>query len=82
MIFSSSIQTKIPTNQSSQGLNHYPKTIHGQTPMAVPAYVTEDGLVRHQWEENPLDLPRLDPPGGISEQGSRRGVHWGGGRPL
>jgi len=25
------IRTTMPTNQSSQRLNHYPKTIHGQT---------------------------------------------------
>jgi len=25
------IRTTMPTNQSSQGLNHYPKTIHGLT---------------------------------------------------
>jgi len=31
-------------------------------PMASAAYVAEDGLVRHQWEEKPLVLPRLDPP--------------------
>jgi len=30
--------------------------------MAPAAYVAEDGLVGHQWEEKPLVLPRLDPP--------------------
>jgi hypothetical protein len=30
--------------------------------MAPAAYVTEDGLVRHQWEEKPLALRRLDVP--------------------
>jgi len=54
------IRTTIPTNQSSQGLNHYPKTTHGR-PMAPEAYVAEDVLVEHQWEEKPLVLPRLDP---------------------
>jgi hypothetical protein len=29
--------------------------------MAPAAYVAEDGLVRHQWEERPLVLRRLDP---------------------
>jgi hypothetical protein len=27
--------------------------------MALAAYVAEDGLVRHQWEERPLGLWRL-----------------------
>jgi hypothetical protein len=30
--------------------------------MAPPAYVVEDGLVEHQWEERPLALRRLDVP--------------------
>jgi len=30
--------------------------------MAPVAYVAEDGLVGHQWEEKLLVLPRLDPP--------------------
>jgi len=29
--------------------------------MAPTAYVTEDGLVGHQWKEKPLVLTRLDP---------------------
>jgi len=32
-------------------------------PMAPAAYAAEDGLVVHQWEEKPLILPRLEPPG-------------------
>jgi len=28
--------------------------------MAPAAYVAQDGLVGHQWEEKPLVLPRLD----------------------
>ena len=31
-------------------------------PMASAAYVAEDGLVRHQWEERPLVLWKLDDP--------------------
>jgi len=31
-------------------------------PMVSAAYVAEDVLVRHQWEEEPLVLPRLDAP--------------------
>jgi len=38
--------------------------------MAPSTYVTEDGLVWHQWEERPLVLSRLDVPG------------WGGGRKM
>jgi hypothetical protein len=30
--------------------------------MAPATYVAEDGLVRHQWEERPLILGRLDAP--------------------
>jgi hypothetical protein len=30
--------------------------------MVPVTYVTEDGLVRHQWEEKPLVLGRLDAP--------------------
>jgi len=30
-------------------------------PLAPAAYIAEDGLVGHQWEENPLVLPRLNP---------------------
>ena len=43
------------TPQSSQELNHQPKSTHGRT-MAPAAYVAEDGLVWHQWEERPLVL--------------------------
>jgi len=28
--------------------------------MALAAYVAEDGLVGHQWEDKPLILPRLN----------------------
>jgi hypothetical protein len=31
-----------------------------EEPMALSTYVAEDGLVRHQWEERPLVLRRLD----------------------
>jgi len=31
-------------------------------PISPAAYVAEDGLVGHQWEEKPLVLPRLDDP--------------------
>jgi hypothetical protein len=48
-------RTVIPTNQnskSSQGLKHLSRNTHC-TPVA---YVAEDGLVGHQWEERPLVL--------------------------
>jgi hypothetical protein len=41
-------------------------------PMAPATYVAEDGLVRHQWEERPLILWRLEcrwMPGQGSESG-------------
>jgi hypothetical protein len=43
-------------------------------PMAPAAYVAEDGLIGHQWEERTLVLRRLYAPvKGIPEQGSRVG---------
>jgi len=47
-------------------------------PMAPAAYVAEDGLVGHQWEEKTLVLPRFNTPypsgyRGISGQGGRKG---------
>ena len=48
--------------------------------MALAAYVTEDGLVGHQWEERPLVLQRSHAP----VQGNARArklewVGWGAG---
>jgi hypothetical protein len=51
--------TTILTNeypQSSLGLNYQSKKTHGIGLMAVVAYVAEDDLVGHQWEERPLVL--------------------------
>jgi len=45
------------TNQSS----HCPNSINGQI-VAPAAYVAEDGLVEHWWEEKPLVLPMLNIP--------------------
>jgi hypothetical protein len=45
-----------PDPPSSQGLNHQPKSTHGERPMAPATYVAEDYLVRHQWEERSLVL--------------------------
>jgi hypothetical protein len=36
--------------------------IHMDGPMALAAYVAEDGLVGHQWEERPLGLRVFDVP--------------------
>jgi hypothetical protein len=60
--------TTIWTNQypqSSQGVNHQPRKIHGDTeePMVPAAYVAEDGLLGHQWEKKPLLLWKIDAPG-------------------
>ena len=48
------------TSWSSGGLDHQPK-IHMEGPMAS-AYVAEDGLVGHQWEERPLGLRVFNAP--------------------
>jgi hypothetical protein len=49
-------------------------------PMALDAYVAEDGLVGHQWEKRPLNLRVFDTPGEC--QGGKRGSGWvGGGAP-
>jgi len=53
--------TTISTNHTtskSQGLNHHPMS-QRDGPMALAAYITQDGLGRHQWEERPLVLSRL-----------------------
>jgi len=51
--------------------------------MAPTAYVAEDGLVGHQWEEKPLVLPRLDPHVGECQgRESGKGSGWGVGTPL
>jgi hypothetical protein len=36
--------------------------VHVEGPMAPAAYVAENGLVGHQWEERPLVLRRLNAP--------------------
>jgi len=40
--------------------------------MAQAAYVAEDGLFGHQWEEKPLVLPRLNQCSGTSGWGGRK----------
>jgi len=49
-------------------------------PMARAAYIADDGLVGHQWEEKPLFQPRLDSQcRRMSEREGRKGwvVVWG-----
>jgi hypothetical protein len=47
----------ISTNQIPQGLNYQPKsTLLMEQTMTPAAYVAEDGLVGHQWEERSLVL--------------------------
>ena len=36
--------------------------IHMEGPMALAAYVAEDGLIGHQWEDCPLGLRGFDTP--------------------
>jgi hypothetical protein len=43
------------TSQSSQGVKHQPK-VHIEGLIAPSAYVAEDGLIWHQWEERALVL--------------------------
>jgi hypothetical protein len=55
-------RTTISANQnlqSSQGLNHQPKSKQG-VPMAPAGYVAEDYIICHHWEGSPLVLWRLD----------------------
>ena len=36
--------------------------VHMERPMALAEYVTEDGLVGHQWDERPLGLRMFNTP--------------------
>jgi hypothetical protein len=47
--------------------------------MSLAAYVAEDGLVGHQWEERPLALRRLDDSCIGEWQGQEAGVGGGEG---
>ena len=49
-----------PDPRSSRGLDH--QKVHMERPMALAAYVAEDGLVGRQWEEWPLGLRMFDAP--------------------
>ena len=45
--------------------------------MVSAAYVAEDGLVGHQWEERPLVLRRLDAPVKVNARtGKQEWVGW------
>jgi hypothetical protein len=58
------------TPQSSHDLNTNQR-VQMEGPMAPAAYVAEDGLVGHQWEERTLVVGRLD--GEMPGQGGRGG---------
>jgi hypothetical protein len=48
-----------------------------EVPIALATYVAEDGLVGHQWEEQPLGLRVFDAPcKGIPERENR--IEWVG----
>jgi len=79
------IRTTIPTNQSSQGLNHYPKTTHGM--IYDSSCICSRG--RSYWasmREEALDSAKTGPPPpSVGEcHGGRLegGCGWGGGTPL
>ena len=46
--------------------------IHMEGPMVLVAYVAEDGLVGHQWEERPSDLRVFNAP----VEGNARAGRW------
>ena len=56
--------------------------------MSLAAYVAEDGLVGHHWEERPLGLAKIICPSTEECQGKKAGVAelesraWGGYRGL
>jgi hypothetical protein len=56
--------TTIWTNQYPQSSQDSTtnQRVHMEGLMAPAAYIAEDGLVGHQWEERPLVLRRLDAP--------------------
>jgi len=70
------IRTKMPTNQSFQGLNHYRKTIHGLT-RGPTAYVAENSLVGASVEGEALGPAKVGPPvQGNMEEGNKGDI-WG-----
>jgi len=67
------IKTTMSTSQSFQGLNHYPKTIHG--PKAPTSYVAENRLVWAPVERKALGLAKVGPPvQGNMGEGNKRDV--------
>jgi hypothetical protein len=48
--------------------------------MPLAAYVAEDGLVGHHWEERPLGLAKIICPSTGEVQGQEEGVGWLGSR--
>jgi hypothetical protein len=50
--------------------------------MSLAAYVAEDGLVGHHWEERPLDLANVICLSTGEKPGSRSGSGWVGERGV
>ena len=46
--------------------------------MSLAAYVAEDGLVGHHWEERPFGLANFICPSTAERQGNEVGVEWVG----
>jgi len=55
------LQQQYQSTRAPRDLNHPSKSNMDRT-MAPAAYVAEDSLVGHEWEEKPLILPRLNLP--------------------
>ena len=53
--------------------------VYMERPMSLPMYVSEDGLVAYQWEEQPLVLWGSMPQyrGMLRQEGRRGWVSWG-----
>jgi hypothetical protein len=62
-------------SQSSQGLNH--QRIHMEAPMALAAYIAEDVLICHQWEQKSLVLWSYQCRGMLGQWGGRSMHRWG-----
>ena len=55
-------QTLPPPPPRAPGDCYINYRVHMEGPMFQAAYVAEDSLVGHQWEESPLGLRRFDVP--------------------
>jgi hypothetical protein len=57
---SNSVNWPDPSELSGNGATN--QRVHMEGPMAPAAYVAEDGIVGHQWEERPLGLRGFNAP--------------------